>query len=505
MTAVHAGTDRGSLALRVIALLVLLASAGRATAQSGGRTPRSAEQSTAPAGVTPAGVPPAGAAAAAPTPPRSGRTAIVVPDAAVSVGRDTQPVLEPHLAINPRNAAHLVAGAAVIDRPDLVNGDAPAGVSRSHCVSLVSFDGGRRWTTHAFTVPDCLDPWVAVHPAGAAFFAMISTTGSRLLVYRSPDGGRTWAPTPADFGPGHDHATLAVDTTGGPRHGTIYVVSRQDVRRAGSAPRSHAYVARSVDEGRTWDTTRVLPFSLAMNTMSSAVLSDGALVVPLSTFGPPLGDAEWFITSSDGARTFAEPVAAHRACSKSFPHLTADGSRGPFRDRLYYVCNDSAYARILVFRSEDRAQRWAAPAVANAAASASPPAAAPPYARTAVAAVNAAGVLGVSWYDARHDPDVGKGRDRCQELVFAASLDGGRTFLPDVPVSTGRNCPATPRNGPAGARWRAGGDYHGLVAAPGGRFHLLWADSRSGVYQLRFATVRVEGTATRPAAEPPPP
>ncbi len=29
-----------------------------------------------------------------------------------------------------------------------------------------------------------------------------------------------------------------------------------------------------------------------------------------------------------------------------------------------------------------------------------------------------------------------------------------------------------------------GGDYSSLAAAPDGRFHLLWADSRSGVFQI---------------------
>jgi hypothetical protein len=442
----------------------------------------------------------AAAQAQAPVGPSPSRITIAAPDTPVRVGAgaDTLPVLEPHLAIHPRVPARLVAGAVVVERPELVPGDGAPGVSRSRCVSLASLDGGRRWTAHAFPVPDCLDPWVALHPDGAALFAMISTRGSRLLVYRSPDGGRSWPSSPADFGPGHDHATLVVDTTGGPRNGHVYLVSRQDVRRADSLSRSHLYVARSADAGRTWDTTRVLPFSLAMNTMSSAVLSDGTLVVPLSTFGAPLGDVDWFVASTDGARTFSEPVIARRGCARSFPHLTADGSRGPLRDRLYYVCNDSAYARILVFASGDRAQRWTPAVAANAAARGSAAPGVSPYVRTAVAAVDAAGVLGVSWYDARHDPDTARGRDRCQELFFTASLDGGRTFLPDSRVSTGRNCPATPRNGPAGARWRAGGDYHGLVAAPGGRFHLLWADSRSGVYQLRFASVRVEGTAAPP-------
>ena len=180
-----------------------------------------------------------------PTPPVRSWIVIVTPNAPVAVGADTLPVLEPHLALHSRNAAHLLAGATVIDRPALVSGDDTAGVSRSHCVSLVSRDSGRRWAAHAFPVPGCLDPWVAVHPDGSAFFAMISTRGSRRLVYRSPDGRRTWEPQPTDFGRRHDHPTLVVDTTVGPRHGSVYVVSRQDVRRADGLARSHAYVARS--------------------------------------------------------------------------------------------------------------------------------------------------------------------------------------------------------------------------------------------------------------------
>jgi hypothetical protein len=32
----------------------------------------------------------------------------------------------------------------------------------------------------------------------------------------------------------------------------------------------------------------------------------------------------------------------------------------------------------------------------------------------------------------------------------------------------------------------------GLSSAPDGGFHLLWSDARSGVYQLRTATSRVQ-------------
>jgi hypothetical protein len=141
---------------------------------------------------------------------------------------------------------------------------------------------------------------------------------------------------------------------------------------------------------------------------------------------------------------------------------------------------------VILHHSADRGERWSDPVVVNRGSGRAPDA------RTAMVAVNGAGVVGVSWYDGREDRATYKGPFRCQALWFAASLDGGRTFLPEARVSSAPNCPATRANGEAALRWPAGGDYHGLAAAPDGSFRLLWADSRDGVYQLRTAAVRVE-------------
>lgn len=108
-------------------------------------------------------------------------------------------------------------------------------------------------------------------------------------------------------------------------------------------------------------------------------------------------------------------------------------------------------------------------------------------------AVNREGIVAVSWYDSREDPRGYRGALRCQNVFFTVSLDGGRTFIPDVKVSSAENCAITAANGEAGWRWPAGGDYHGLTAGPDGRFHLLWADSRDGIYQLRTSTVTITG------------
>ncbi|HLM61307.1 MAG TPA: hypothetical protein VK308_10915 [Pyrinomonadaceae bacterium] len=40
-------------------------------------------------------------------------------------------------------------------------------------------------------------------------------------------------------------------------------------------------------------------------------------------------------------------------------------------------------------------------------------------------------------------------------------------------------------------RFPGGGDYMGMIATPDGGFRIMWADSRTGTFQLRTATVKV--------------
>jgi hypothetical protein len=219
--------------------------------------------------------------------------------------------------------------------------------------------------------------------------------------------------------------------------------------------------------------------------MNPVLLSDGALIVPFNSFLPKSSPV-WIVTSKDGGRTFSPPVFVTDVCGTSFSQLGVDASTGPYRDRLYWTCSDST--QIYVLHSSDRGETWSGPTVVNR--SSGP-------VHNPVITVNRSGVVAVSWYDAREDPRSYRDTFRCQHVFFAASLDGGQTFLPDVKVSSAENCPDTPANGEAGARWKAGGDYHGLAATADGRFQLLWADSREGVYQLRTAQVQV-----RRGAEP---
>lgn len=57
-------------------------------------------------------------------------------------------------------------------------------------------------------------------------------------------------------------------------------------------------------------------------------------------------------------------------------------------------------------------------------------------------AVNNAGIVGLAWMETHE-----QGQTLCQQVRFTASLDGGRTFLPNRRVSDADSCPDSAANG----------------------------------------------------------
>ena len=116
--------------------------------------------------------------------PIAAQTLRVGDEAFVYADPSGRPLVEPHLSVSPTTPDHLLLGVIA----------SAADMSANDCVILAAGD-------------------------------------VELLVYRSADGGRSWPDPPVSLGGGHDHQTIAVDRTGGPRHATIYVASARDVRR----------------------------------------------------------------------------------------------------------------------------------------------------------------------------------------------------------------------------------------------------------------------------------
>lgn len=404
---------------------------------------------------------------------------------------------EPSLAANPRDANHLLAGVILVKQ--LGDPRRPSDPSHHTCAALTSFDAGRTWARHDFPMKECIDPWVAILPDGSAMFVAVSISprGAELVGFRSADGGRTWSDRAESFGYRHDHPTMAVDNSKGAFAGSLYLVSYQ--AETWRPIRNSVFVTRAAGGSAPFsEPARIIPSNLSTFAMSPVVLSDGMLVVPFMNFSRARAEGSpasferapaWALRSTDGARSFSIPLFITDVCAGGFPNLAADASAGPYRDRLYWVCNDRRRENVYALYSADRGETWSEPVVLNRGAGTIP------YAQVPMVAVNRDGVVGVSWYDARNDRREYRGTTRCQDVYFTASPDGGRTFLPEVKVSSAENCADTPQNGEAGRRWVAGGDYHGLAASADGSFHLFWADSRTGIYQLRTANIRIKPTA----------
>jgi hypothetical protein len=403
-------------------------------------------------------------------------------DRPVEMNSSRLATVEPYLAADRRDPNHFLAGVILV--PKMGDPRDPAFKSESICAALTSFDGGRTWIRHDFPAQGCGDPWVALLANHRAM--LVGLAGSELVAYRSTDGGKTWNDTPVSFGRGHDHGTIGSDATTGVLGGNVYVVSHQTTRDSAGQDRDVVFVARSSNGGETFDPpTRISPSNLPTFADNPVILSDGALVVPFVNYirqsAFDRSDLVWTSISTNSGRTFSVPRYVSD-CAGDWGQLAVDGSAGPFRDHLYWACWDYFNRHVFVFRSTDRGERWSDPVTVNRGSR---------PVQTAMIAVNREGVVGVSWYDSREDPRGYRKNFRCQNLLFTASLDGGRTFLPEVKISSAENCPITPANGEAGWMWPTGGEYHGLAADAAGRFQLLWADSRDGIYQLRTATATV--------------
>ena len=78
------------------------------------------------------------------------------------------------------------------------------------------------------------------------------------------------------------------------------------------------------------------------------------------------------------------------------------------------------------------------------------------------------------------------------DLYFTVSLDGGKTFRNEIRVTDISSDPLVPGNGKTGERFMSGGDYMGLEAKPDGSFQVVWADSRTGIFQLYTSTIKIK-------------
>lgn len=190
----------------------------------------------------------------------------------------------------------------------------------------------------------------------------------------------------------------------------------------------------------------------------------------------------------------------------NIPVFAVDSSQREYKDRIYMVWSDasSGKQRVMLTSSSDRGAHWTDALEVDAKSADKSTQVCPSI------AVNRDGIIGVQWFDTRGSAD-----DKSYDLYFAASRDGGKSFLSSARVSTASSRVHQPGNMGmfqevenartlsidfANGRFPSvGTDYmEGVVADRSGAFHSFWLDNRSGSNQIYTATVITSNTGVPP-------
>jgi hypothetical protein len=209
----------------------------------------------------------------------------------------------------------------------------------------------------------------------------------KVFVYRSTNGGRTWGPPMQAFDEINtkiqiDRSFLAIDDSGGPRDGTLYLTFETMFYQA-YLP--EVYARKSTDGGKTWGpVVRVDDnFNRAQwdPRQYPAVGADGTLYVVYDAstllspiqIDPQLTPLRLMVaSSSDGGKTFrhsivephvnriASPDEAFIYFTETISALATDPSH-PGRVAVAWPDKRSGEARILLRYSNDEARTWSPP------------------------------------------------------------------------------------------------------------------------------------------------
>jgi hypothetical protein len=359
--------------------------------------------------------------------------------------------VEPQIAIDPQNAAHLVG---VWQQDRWTNGGA-RGLRTGY-----SFDGGLTWSLAQAAFSRCTggsavngadyarasDPWVTIGPDGIAYQIAIAFNGatfadgssSAVLASRSTDGGRTWS-VPAALirdgaAPFNDKEAITAD----PLAGGYAYAAWDRLEQNGHGP---AYFTRTTDGGATWEAARPIydpgPRNQTLNNvvvvMPSGAGGAGTLYNFFTEFlagaNPAITPRLGVVRSTDRGATWSAPTVVS--------NLQALGTHDPqdpgreLRDganiasfaagagQLVGVWQDSRFSGgardgIAFSRSIDGGATWSTPVRVNRVQGV--------QALLPVATVRPDGVIGVLYYDMRND--TGDPATLLVDAWLATSRDG---------------------------------------------------------------------------------
>jgi hypothetical protein len=389
------------------------------------------------------------------------------------------------------------------------------------------------------------DPSLAFGPNGTTlYYASIGSAGisSRIFVSPStalspavtfgapvPISGLAADPvpsTPAVDRPSQDKEMIAVDTTGGPFGGRVYVAWSEFP--AGHRPNGPSQILFAASDSTTplhFSTTQSLsPITAVNHGAMPAVAPNGDVYVvwsvvtpgtgPAPSQNPPAPQTIQIVRSTDGGQHFHDPDTGVPNSSKTiasvtsaigrmlssginirtrgFPYIAIDRTPAgsPTRGNIYVVFQATppppATARSEIFftRSTDRGKTWDTPrSISNGpAVTLNGDTTQNDNWMPSIAVSDLTGHIRVAFYSRREDL-----QNTDIRVYDAGSTDGGLTWF-NQPRSTTAFRPSTAGDDPVIRNDTYMGDYISLVAA-GSNFYAAWGDTRNSCAPPSGATL----------------
>jgi len=378
---------------------------------------------------------------------------------------------ETSISVNPLDFANIVGGWN--DYRYSGTEDVMAGYGYSR-------DGGLTWgdgVLPGYTSYDAQgDPALAFDRNGRVFYALIAFdrdySNSGVYVSVSPDGGGTWgSPVPVNvsgFEAFNDKPYIAVDNTGSPYRGNVYV---SWTLFGGNQP---IYLSRSTNGGGSFSSPVRVSDSNSAQGSIPAVEPGGDLYV--AWFDYSTGNRLRLNVSGDGGVNFGPDQTIQTITPlpgslypgfrvNSFPAMAVDGSNGPNRGNLYVCWGDYRHgdADVYFTRSTDGGTSWSTAIRVNDDAVGNDKDQWFPW-----LSIDASGSIVVIFMDRRNSLS-----NLYYDVYLARSVDGGLSFEENLRVTTVSSDPRTDFGG------TFIGDYNG-VASTFDLSYPLWTDTRNG-------------------------
>ena len=199
---------------------------------------------------------------------------------------------------------------------------------------------------------------------GLGLVLHLASPGTEVVVARSTDGGQTFEAPVVVASDACPCCRTSLDVA---PDGAVSLVWRHHYD---GNLRDVAF-ARSADGGATFpEPGHAVASNLAYEANDAAVLSDGTLLVTFADYGRP-GERrrlerqrDWLIASSDGGRSFSEPLLVSESCDGrgGWSSLAVSHSFGHSPpDRIFHVCAAPQLDGILLRYSDSLGEIWSAP------------------------------------------------------------------------------------------------------------------------------------------------